>query len=150
MAWEVKKVEELRRALVQKYEDGLPMTMICKEFGISRKTAYKWVNRCLKLGQEIGVKDLSKAPNRTRDLYGSEVIDQIIDLRRKKRTWGPRKLIARLEKIYPNKEWPSENWVYKILKEQQLIIPRKTRSRVPATHPLQEVVKSNDTRTSHI
>jgi len=68
-----------------------------------------------------------------------------MDLRLRKRTWGPRKLVAKLQRDNPDLSWPSENWVYKLLKEENLILPRRHRNRVPGTHPLKEVNKSNDT-----
>jgi putative transposase len=145
MAWEIVKVEQLRKELVREYHEGLPMTMLCKKYKISRKTAYKWVNRCERLGLDEGSRDRSRAPQHPRANYSEETIRQIIDLRLRKRGWGPRKLLAKLKRDNPEMDWPSENWAYKILKEENLVIPRRIRNRVPATHPLREVNNSNDT-----
>jgi putative transposase len=145
MAWEIKEVEELRKALICEYQEGLPMVMLCKKYGVSRKTAYKWVNRCNLLGLEEGSKDRSRAPQCPRTRYEEDIMQQIIDFRLRRRSWGPRKILGRLKREWPEKEWPSENWAYKLLKDQNLVIPRRIRHRVPATHPLAEVSKSNDT-----
>lgn len=49
MAWRNFKVEEQRLKAIQAYNTGqYSMTDICKEFDISRKTAYKWHKRFLK------------------------------------------------------------------------------------------------------
>jgi len=54
MAWGIKKVEELRKELIREYEEGSSMRMLCTKYEVSRKTAYKWVNRCKELGLEEG------------------------------------------------------------------------------------------------
>ena len=60
MAWENYKVEQQRLQVVEAYCSGqASMTAICKQYGISRKTAYKWVQRFLEFGEE-GLKDLPK------------------------------------------------------------------------------------------
>ncbi len=145
MAWRIRKVEEERRELIKEYQEGLPMTLLCKKYRVSRKTGYKWVNRSNRLGLEEGTRDLSKAPYNAKTIYGEGIKREIIDFRMRKRTWGPRKILARLERNYPKVKWPSENWAYKILREENLIEPRRLRKRVAGTHPLEEVNKSNDT-----
>ena len=46
MAWELKKVEDQRRQLVNLYFEGdLSVQEICNRFKVSRKTAYKWIHR---------------------------------------------------------------------------------------------------------
>ena len=53
MAWEKFKVEEQRLQVIEAYINGdASMTAICERYGISRKTAYKWYNRYLNLGNE--------------------------------------------------------------------------------------------------
>ena len=74
MAWRLLKVEEQRKDLVEAYLKGTAsMTELCREFGISRKTAYKWCDRYKRLG-ETGLKDLPKAPLVPAKLYHDEII----------------------------------------------------------------------------
>jgi len=145
MAWELKKVEDQRKALIEAYLSGeVAMTELCRSFGVSRKTAYKWYNRYLSGNGEEALKDLSRAPHEPKRLYSNEIIDRAIDLKLKKRRWGPRKVICTLNRDYPDERWPSATRFYEILKEHHLVTSRKLRSRVPATHPLGDVNKSND------
>lgn len=144
MAWRLQKVEEQRKNLVETYWKGtLSMTELCHQFGISRKTAYKWCTRYKQFGEE-GLKDLSKSPQHPCRSYPKEIIDLILDLKLKKRGWGTRKILAKLKHLYPRIDWPSPTRVYEIFKENNLIIPRRLRGRVPATHPLGDLNKSND------
>jgi transposase len=53
MAWGLKKVEDQRKELVDAYFEGsIAMKDLCNRFGISRKTAYKWLKRYTTLGLE--------------------------------------------------------------------------------------------------
>ena len=145
MAWRLRKVEDQRKDLVGAYWKGTEtMKALCDRFGVSRKTAYKWCNRYKNQG-EAGLKDRPKAPASPHKIYSQETIDMAIDLKLKKRTWGPKKIIAKLGQDHPRMEWPSATRLYEIFKEHNLVFPRRVRSRVPATHPLGEVNRSNDT-----
>jgi len=143
MPWEFKKVEEKRNELIEAYTNGVPMTELCKRYHISRKTAYKWYNRYLELGKE-GLKDLSKAPHCPVRTFGDSQINLAIELKMKHLIWGPKKILAKLNKMYPDLDWPSATWLYEIFKEHHLVTSRRLRKRVPATHPLADVNNSND------
>ncbi len=143
MPWEFKKVEDKRKELIEAYINGSSMTELCKIHGVSRKTAYKWLNRCLELGEE-GLKDISKAPHQPVRKFTDVQIDKAIDLKLRKRTWGPKKILARLREDYPEALWPSATWLYEVFKDHHLVTARRYRRRVPATHPLGNVNNSND------
>jgi len=145
MAWRLQKVEEQRKSLVEAYWKGTTcMSELCKQFGVSRKTAYKWCDRYKRLGEK-GLIDQSKAPQNPNTLFSQETIQMAIDLKLKKRAWGPKKIIRKLGSDYPRMEWPSPTRLYEIFKDNNLIIPRRLRGRVPATHPMGELNGSNDT-----
>lgn len=62
MPWETKTVMEEREAFVLAAEQGeKSISALCREFGISRKTGYKWLNRA-KEGQQLC--DQSRCPHR--------------------------------------------------------------------------------------
>ncbi len=144
MAWELMKVEDQRKELVEAYLKGIvSMTELCTRFRVSRKTAYKWLNRYKSSGIE-GLKDLSKAPQNPRRLFNDDDINIAIDLKLKHRTWGPKKILAKLNQAHPRMKWPSATRLYEVFKGRHLVTCRRIRSRVPATHPLGEVNNSND------
>lgn len=145
MAWENYKVEQQRLNVVLAYQSGhLSMVDICKQYGISRKTAYKWYQRYLDFG-EAGLQDQSKAPHNPIQIYTQDQIALAIDLKLRKRNWGPKKILAKLEELYPNENWPSHTRLYEIFKEHHLVTSRKLRGRVPATAPLGHISDCNDT-----
>lgn len=145
MAWENFKVEEQRFQVIEAYINGeASMTAICEAYGICTKTAYKWHKRYLTLGLE-GLKDLSKAPHEPYCRFSEEQIQRAIDLKRRRLTWGPKKILAKLLEIYPNEEWPSPTRLYEIFKELHLVTKRRIKRRIPATAPLSHITKCNDT-----
>jgi len=51
MPFGVKNVSELRLSLVTEIvEKGRSVSSVCRDFGVSRPTAYKWVNRSKEFG----------------------------------------------------------------------------------------------------
>lgn len=145
MAWELKKVEEQRKMLSEAYFSGAQtMTDLCNTYNISRKTGYKWANRYLELGPDKGLQDLSRAPHNPNTIFSDELTSIAIDLKLKYRSWGPKKILVKLRYLYPKIKWPSETRLYEIFKSHHLVESRKLRKRVPATHPLGDLNKSND------
>ncbi|MGK0183777.1 MAG: putative transposase, partial [Halioglobus sp.] len=94
MAWDNYKVEHQRFQLINAYIQGAGnMTNLFKRYGVSIVTGYKWLKRFLKYGEE-GLKDLPKAPSNPKTIYSDVQIEQVIDLKLKHRTWGPKKIFA--------------------------------------------------------
>lgn len=62
MSWRVTKVEEQRKEFITKASLGeATITELCKEYQISRKTGYKWIDRYKQYGDE-GLIDKSRRP----------------------------------------------------------------------------------------
>jgi transposase len=140
VAWEKFKLEEQRLQVIEAYTNGdASMTAICERYGISKKTAYKWYNRYLNLGKE-GLSDLSKAPHKPYCLFPQEQIQRAIDLKRRRLTWGPKKILAKLLEIYPDEKWPSPTRMYEIFKEFHLVTKRRIKRRLSTTAPLGHII----------
>lgn len=108
------------------------MTELCARYGVSRKTAYKWVNRYLEVGPD-GLWDRSHAPERSPHRTPDEVEQAIVQQRLRHPSWGPKKLIWTLERWRPELELPSRTTVAAILKRNDLVQAKK-RPR-PVGHP---------------
>jgi putative transposase len=145
MPWELNKVEVQRKDLIDAFLNGdASMTELCKKYKISRKTAYKWLKRYIESRGELSLSDLPKAPKNPHKIFDDDLISIAVDTKLKHRTWGPRKILAKLRREYPEIKWPSGTRLYEIFKSLHLVTPRRIRGRVPATHPLGELNESND------
>ncbi|ALO25651.1 DNA-binding helix-turn-helix protein [Leptospira borgpetersenii str. Noumea 25] len=65
---------------------------LCKEFGISRKTGYKYLERYESEGLD-GLKDRSKKPKKHPNETPENVVLLIMQMWEKHPTWGARKLL---------------------------------------------------------
>lgn len=135
MSWkDGKEVAEKRLEFVNLLQDGrYTMVELCERFGIARSNGYKWVDRYLEAGLE-GLKDRRRAPKGSSLRTASELEALILKERDAHKTWGPRKLLAVLERDYPDVEaWPAASTVYDILKRNGRI--QSVRKRRKHEHP---------------
>lgn len=144
MAWRQSKVEELREYLVKSYISKVAtMAELCDECSVSRKTGYKWYQRYLEGGTKA-LNDISRAPKEPFQKFSKEEIQIALDLKQKHPRYGPKKILALLERKHPHQEWPSATRLYEVFKDNHLVCSRKLRRRVPRSHPLGEINCSND------
>jgi putative transposase len=119
------------------------LSLLCREYGISRKTGYKWIHRYV-LDGPVGLFERSRAPQYHPDAVSEEVVERILRLREEKPRRGPRKLRAWLREHEPDVAWPSISSIGRILARHGKIIPRVTRRRTPPyTRPFQQSTSPN-------
>jgi Helix-turn-helix domain len=96
MPWKESSVMEERLRFVARLLEGEPMTDMCLEFGISRKTGYKIFNRYREHGC-VALSDRSRRPVRYANQLPRQVESLIVTLKRDKPHWGcgPQKLVMR-------------------------------------------------------
>jgi transposase len=71
--------------------DDWTMTELAERYGISRKTAYKWVER-YEADPEHGLSERSRAPKAHGRALADEIREAVVALRRAHPRWGPKKL----------------------------------------------------------
>lgn len=128
MPWNIKDTMSIRFDFIEKAVSGkFKMVTLCQEYGISRKTGYKWLERYKNEGVN-GVLDQSKKPHSRPNLTEDKDIQLILQIRKEYPAWGGRKLRRVLiEKGY--KDIPSESTFNRILKRQDKIDPRESQKR---------------------
>jgi len=91
MPWKESSVMEERLRFVARLLENEPMTELCREFGISRKTGYKIYNRYKEQGLEA-FSDRSRRPVRYANQLPDQIETRIVILKREKPHWGARKI----------------------------------------------------------
>jgi transposase len=86
--------------------DEMTKTELCERFGISRKTGYKWWRRYGEFGP-AGLHDLPRAPLDHGRATTADLVERIVALKEAYPTWGPKKVISRLERDEPWCRWPA-------------------------------------------
>ena len=102
------------------------VTELCAEYGISRKTAYKWIDRYIRRGPS-GLEDRSRRPRDTPTATPAPIVEALIALRHRHPTWGPKKLLAYLRRRHPTWRLPGRSVTAALLKRRGLIRRRTPR-----------------------
>ena len=121
MPWKgVATVVDVRLSFVGQVLAGQPIASLCRQFGISRKTAYKWLTRyrCDGVG---GLRDRSRRP-RSSPRSTPTRIEQAILATRDRYHWGAAKIHAHLDRT-TSLPLPSVTTVHAILKRKDRLQP---------------------------
>lgn len=144
MPWRKHGVMEERFRFVEEWKSGdASMAELCRFYGVTRVTGYKWIER-YELGGLEALRDQSRAPRRHPNEVPAEMEDLVIAVREKHPSWGAPKIHARLQGDHAGKHIPAESTIGAILKRNGLTVPRKRRrpSR-PASEPLAHAEAAN-------
>lgn len=128
MPWETKTVMEQRKAFVAAVENNEgSISALCRAYGISRKTGYKWLKRAAE-GQQLC--DQSRCPHLQPSKTARETEQLILDVRASNPSWGGRKIKAVLEAA-GCEGIPSAKTCGNILKRCGCIDPQESRKHTP-------------------
>lgn len=128
--------------------DEWTMSALAERYGISRKTAYKWVER-YDADPAHGLAERSRAPKVHGRAMAEDVQRAVLALRRAHPRWGPKKLRAVLREREPRRAWPATSTMGDLLRREGVSQPRRrTRYVVPLTQPLAAAQAPNDVWTA--
>jgi transposase InsO family protein len=144
MPWKETSVLEERMRFMAAWKTGhWEMAALCRNFGISRKTGYKLVERFEAEGVD-GLKDRSRAPHRCPHMVDELTVQKVLRARRRW-GWGPKKLLGVLQEEYPDLSLPARSTIGEILKRHGLTAPRRRRRHVtPYQQPFVGISQPND------
>jgi transposase InsO family protein len=124
------------------------MTELAQRYGISRKTAYKWVERYA-ADPAHGLAERSRAPHTHGRASEATLRTAVVALRRQRPHWGPKKLRTLLQERAPGTVWPAASTMGDWLRAAGLSTPRRRRRHVvPLTQPLAAARAPNDVWTA--
>ena len=96
MPWQEVTLKKQRLAFIQEALRGeKTLTALCQTYGISRKTAYKWLHRYQTQG-ETGLENRPRSPHRRPSRTPPDIEAQVLAVRQEHPTWGGRKIAAYL------------------------------------------------------
>ena len=108
---------------------------LAREYGVSRKTVYKWIERFEGHGVG-GLEERSRAPHRQARALSPEMERRIVEWKARKPLWGAPKIHSRLQGMA---DCPAESTVSNVLARHGL--SRRARRRVAAT-PSQSLLEA--------
>lgn len=101
------------------------LASMCRRYGVSRKTGYKWLERYAR-GGLVALESRPPVPKRPAGRLPLELEDLIVGLRKEHSDWGPKKLRALLVGRWQG-TLPAESTVGLVLNRRGLIRPRRRR-----------------------
>lgn len=120
MPWEPKSMSEMRLEFVRLAgADGACVRALCRRFGISAKTGYKWIGRYAASGAG-GLGDRSRRPLSSPRRVAAEIEAAVLAVRHAHPAWGGRKIAARLRRL--GEASPSPSTVTAILRRHGIVL----------------------------
>lgn len=118
---------------------------LCEVYGISRPTGDKWIQRYERLGP-AGLEERSRAPHSHPNAVPEAIRARIVETKRARRHWGPKKVMDWLRAQEPARVWPADSTAGELLKRAGLVQERRRRRTVaPDTEPFGACEQPNHT-----
>lgn len=149
MPWRGMSSMDLRVQFISEYLSGLfSMSELAVQYGISRKTGYKWVER-YDAGGAAALQEQSRRPHASPAATPSALADALLAVRHRHPRWGAKKLLATVRRAHPGAAWPHRSTVCDLLRRHGLIASGARRRRVPhGGHALAPLTRPNETWTT--
>ena len=144
MAWKQTCVMSERIKMMVAYqEEELGVSELSRQYGVSRKTAYKWIER-YEQGGWTALEDRSRAAHHHPNAVAPEVEAELLRLKAKRSLWGAPKLRRKLEQALGPDRCPAESTVSAMLRRHGLsrVMRRRWRA-VPSEQPLGHCHEAN-------
>ncbi len=130
MPWKETSVMSLRTEFIRLAKaEGANMSQLCRRFGISRKTGYKWLHRYQEEG-ESDLGDRSRRPRRSPRRTSAGMEDRVVEVRQDHPAWGGRKIKAFLQR-QGVQTLPSPSTITAILQRNDQIDAEEARKHRP-------------------
>jgi len=145
MPWQETHVMDERMEFVIDWRrEEWSFAALCRHYGISRRTGYKWVARFASEGLD-GLKDRSRAAHVHPNEVAASAAEAVIGVRATHPSWGPKKIKAWLSMRQPGVIWPSPSTIGDLLDRRGLVRHRRKRRHVPPSNgSLSAAVAAND------
>jgi len=116
MPWqETTSMDQRMRFVLDLTSCRYTITELCRLYGISRKTGYKWARRYGEQGLD-GLRDRPRRPHSCPHRTEARCEEALVIERRAHPRWGARKLLVRLGRRHPGWSWPAPSTAAALLK----------------------------------
>jgi putative transposase len=143
MSWKTTGTKQERESFIGDFQTAnFGVADLAGRYGISRKTAYKWIERFRGEGWG-GLDERSRAPEHHPNALGAEMESLVLEMKARWPKWGAPKLLVKLHEQVGAGFCPSESSISRILQRNGLVRPQgRRRARAQGT-PLQDYEANN-------
>jgi transposase InsO family protein len=144
MPWKGVTVNEERQRFLEDFRLRFyTVSELADRFGISRRTAHKWIRRLQLFGQD-GFHELSRRPYNSPAQTSPAIAHELIALRNAHPSWGARKLLELMHRRNPRRYLPSPSTACRILLRQGLVRSTRRFRRAHPGQPMSSPMGPND------
>jgi putative transposase len=126
---ETSPMDQKTQFIADYLRETFSVTELCDMYEVSRKTAYKWIDRYLRQGP-AGLEDRSRKPRNTPNRIPEHIEAALLQARTRHPSWGAKKLLPHLAKRFPNEQLPVESTVFEILGRHGMLARKRQRRRL--------------------
>jgi len=131
MSWRKSDAKEQKILFIADWlKEEFSITELCNHYGVSRKTAYKLINR-YNAEKEKAFEERSRARHFICNEVSPMIVRELVKLKYKYPYFGPVKLRNWFNRNKPQEKWPAASTIGEILKKHGLVKARKYRRKVP-------------------
>lgn len=145
MPWKIVSLARARQQLVElMLARRQTLQVLCRQFGVSRKTAYKWLAR-FRRRDPAGLRDRARRPRRSPRQLPAHWIKAIKHWHQRRPHWGAKKIRGRLQRFFPRRRVPCARSIHRCLQRLGRVRTHVQRARkgpllpgpglTPATQP---------------
>ena len=128
MGWKESCKMDEKLKFIARYLEGEKIAPLCREFGVSRTTGHKLIQRYKTMGQ-IALVEQKRVPHRYANQLPLAVEALILDLKEEYKNWGAPKIREKIIKKYPDVKPPAKSTIHAVLDRNGLVKHRKGRKR---------------------
>lgn len=149
MPWqEMLRVDQRVQFIADVQRGVFSVAELARRYGVSRKTAYKWLDRYEGDGP-AGLVDRSRRPHQSPQAVAPEIVAALLDVRRHHPTWGAKKLLKIVATRHPRWSMPARSTTCDLLTRAGLVTSRRRRVFPPHPgRPLRPMTAPNGTWTA--
>ena len=130
MPWKESSPMDQKTQFIADYlRDMLSVSELCDLYGISRKTAYKWIERYVRQGP-AGLEDRPRKPRNSPNRTPEHIEAALLQARARHPSWGAKKLLPLVAKRFPDEELPVQSTVFEILGRHGMLARKRQRRRI--------------------
>lgn len=142
---EMNRMDQRKEFILLWKSDQFSFSHLCREFHITRRTGYNYVEKYKQGGME-GLENRATIPLHVPNKTPKPIEEAIIKIRTQKETkgWGAKKILWKLEQEGIYEKLPARSTVSLILKRNGLIPERKKRKKVEPQKPIFDPAEPNE------
>jgi len=141
-------MDQRRQFIADSQRDVFDVADLARRYGISRKTAYKWLDR-FEMEGPPGLTDRSRRPHQSPHAVPAAIAAALLEVRRRHPTWGAKKLLKIVGTRQPTWPLPARSTVCDLLERAGVVTTRRRRAVPPHPgRPLVAMTAPNGTWTA--